>query len=88
MMEKWNAGILGIKSGKRSILQKMLYLHFMMEPDSHPFSVFAPENMPLLRETQYNYIHLDSLTHHSIVPEPIIPIFHNSNIPIEAKPLS
>jgi hypothetical protein len=46
-------GILGIKSGKRTILQKMLPLHFMMMPDRHSFSVFAPENTPLLHESQY-----------------------------------
>jgi hypothetical protein len=36
-------GRLGIKSGKRSILQKMLYQHFMMMPVRHPFSAFAPK---------------------------------------------
>ena len=54
MMESWNDGlrlvelrasgserILGMKSGKRSILQKMLYLHFMMMPIRHPFSAFT-----------------------------------------------
>ncbi len=50
-----------MKSGKRSILQKMLYLHFMMMPVRHPFSAFAPENTPLLRENQSNYIRFDSL---------------------------
>jgi hypothetical protein len=30
-----------MKSGKRSILPKMLYLHFMMMPVRHPFSDFA-----------------------------------------------
>ena len=29
IMEYWNDGIMGMKSGKRSILQKMLYLHSM-----------------------------------------------------------
>jgi len=65
-----------MKSGKRSILQKMLYLDFMMMPVSHPFSAFTPENTPILRENQYNYIRFDSLnpqfqysrTHDSIVP--------------------
>ena len=68
--------ILGMKSGKRSILQKMLYLHFMMMPIRHPFSAFTPENMPILRENQYNYIRFDTLnpplqysrTHDSIIP--------------------
>jgi hypothetical protein len=45
--EQWNVGILGMKSGKRSILQKILYLHFMMMLVRHPFSAFAPENTPL-----------------------------------------
>ena len=43
MMESWNVGILGLKSGKWSILKKMLYLHFMMMPVRHPFPAFAPE---------------------------------------------
>jgi len=51
----------------------MLYLHVMMMPVRHPFSAFAPENMPLSRENQYHYIRFDSLnppfqfsrTHHS-----------------------
>ena len=61
IMESWNAGILGMKSGKRSILPKMLYLHFMMMSIRHPFSAFSQENTPLLRANQYNYISLDSL---------------------------
>jgi hypothetical protein len=89
MVEWWNVGhrlvelraygserILGMKSGKRSILQKMLYLHFMMMLVRHPFSTFTPENTPQLRKNQYNYIRFDSLnppvqysrTHYSIVP--------------------
>ena len=76
--------ILGMISGKRSIRQKMLNLHFMMMPVRHPFSAFTPENTPLLRKNQYNYIRFDSLnppfqyplravgqnplSHHSIVP--------------------
>jgi len=76
MMEFWNAGRLGMKNGKRSILQKMLDLHFMMMPGGYPFSALAPENTPLLRKNQYNYIRLDSLnppfqysrTHYSINP--------------------
>ena len=39
----------------------MLYLHFMMVPDRHPLSAFVPENTPLLRENQSNYIRFDSL---------------------------
>ena len=76
MMESWNVGRLGMKSGKRSILQKILYLHFMMMPVRHPFSAFAPENTPILQENQYNYIRFDFLnppsqnsrTHDSIIP--------------------
>jgi hypothetical protein len=34
-------GILGMKSGKRSILQKMLNLHSLMMLTSHIFSVSA-----------------------------------------------
>jgi hypothetical protein len=48
----------------------------MMMPVKHPFSAFAPENTPLLRENQYNYIRFDSLnspfhyprTHYSTIP--------------------
>jgi len=54
----------------------------MMMPVRHPFSAFAPENMPLSRENQYHYIRFDSLnppfqfsrTHYSIIP-----LFHHSN---------
>jgi len=42
MMESWNIGRLDLKSGKRSILYKMLYLHFLMITAIHPFSAFAP----------------------------------------------
>jgi hypothetical protein len=72
-----------MKSGKRFILQKILYLHFMMMSVSHPFSVFAPENTPILPENQTNYIRLGSLnppfqysrTHYSIIP-----LFHHSGL--------
>ena len=48
----------------------------MMMPIRHPFSAFIPENMPILKENQYNYIRFDTLnpplqysrTHDSIVP--------------------
>jgi hypothetical protein len=42
MMEKWNVGILGMKSGNRFILHKMLNLHFMMMLVRHLFSAFSP----------------------------------------------
>jgi hypothetical protein len=45
-------GRLGMKSGKRSILPKMLYLHFMMMPVRHPFSAFAQKNTPISQENQ------------------------------------
>ena len=69
-------------SGKRSILQKMLYLHFMMMSVRHPFSAFAPENTPLLRKNQYNYIRFDSLNptfHYPRNHDSNIPLFHYSN---------
>jgi hypothetical protein len=88
-----------MKSGKRSILQKMLYLHFMMMPVRHPFTAFSQENTPILRENQYNYIRLDSLnppfqyslravgpiSSPSRRPEPMIPSFHCSIIPIAER---
>jgi hypothetical protein len=48
----------------------------MMMPIRHPFSAFTPENMPILRENQYNYIRFDTLNpplqysrnHDSIIP--------------------
>jgi len=55
-------GRLGIESGKRSILQKNLYLHFMMMRFRHPFSALTPENTQLLRENQYNYMRFGSLS--------------------------
>jgi hypothetical protein len=82
MMEYWNIGILGMKSGKKSILRKMLYLNFMMMPVRHPFSAFVPENTQLLRENQYNYIRFDSLNPPFQYPgthDSIIPLFHHSN---------
>jgi len=82
MLEYWNVGILGMKSGKRSILQKMLYLHFMMMPVRYPFSAFVPENTPLLRENRYNYIRFDSLNppfHYPRTHYSIIPAFQHSN---------
>jgi len=54
-------GILGLKSGKKPILQKMLNLHSLMIPVRHPFYDFAPENTPLFQENQYNHIRFDSL---------------------------
>jgi hypothetical protein len=54
-----------------------------MMPDRHPFSAFAPENIPLLQENQYKHIRFDSLnplfhyprTHHSSIPK-----FQHSNL--------
>ena len=40
------------------------------------FSFFAPENTPLLRENQYNYVRFVSLN-----PPAHYPRTHNSNIP-------
>jgi hypothetical protein len=51
MMEYWSTGY---KKRERSIIEKMLYLHFIMMPVRHPVSTFAPENTQLLRENQYN----------------------------------
>jgi len=48
-----------MKSGERSILQKMLYPHFIMVPVKHPFFAFAPEITPLLGENQCNFILLN-----------------------------
>jgi hypothetical protein len=75
MMEYGNDGILGIKTGKRSILQDMFYLHLMMMSFRHPFSAFAPENTALLTKNQYLF-RLNSLdppfhysrTHYSNIP--------------------
>jgi hypothetical protein len=51
----WNSGILGIKKWKKIYSKKMLYLHVMMVPVTHPFFAFAPENAPLSPEKQSNY---------------------------------
>ncbi len=40
MVEYWNVGILGMKSGKRAILQEMLNLQYLMMPVRQPFSAF------------------------------------------------
>jgi len=47
-----------------------------MMPVRHPFSAYTPENTPLLRENQYNYIRFDSLN-----PPFHYPRTHDSNIP-------
>jgi hypothetical protein len=79
MMEKWNVGILGMKSGNRSILKKMLNLQFMMMLVRHPFSAFSKYSTPLLRENQYNYIRFDSLNPPFHYPQ--APIFQYSIVP-------
>jgi hypothetical protein len=48
----------------------------MMMPVRNPFSALAPENKPLFRENQYNYIRFDSLN-----PSFHYPRTHDSNIP-------
>jgi len=56
MMEQWNVGILGMKSGKRSFLQKMLILTFMMIVVRHPFSAFILKSIPSkLKKSMQNY---------------------------------
>jgi hypothetical protein len=47
MLEYWKVGILGMKSGNRSILQKMLNLTFIMTVVRHPFSAFTPKKTPM-----------------------------------------
>ena len=69
--------IVGMKSGKRTILQEVLNLNAMMMHVRHPFSAFAPKIMQLLREYHYNYIRSDSLK-----PPFHYPRTHDSNIPI------
>jgi hypothetical protein len=54
-IELWNVGLLGMKSGKRSFLQRMLGLQLTMMPLRHPYSEFSPENTPLLQENQYEF---------------------------------
>jgi hypothetical protein len=39
----------------------MLNLHSLMMPAIHPFYDFNPENTPLFKENQFNYIRFDSL---------------------------
>ena len=75
-------GILGLKSEKRSILQKNVASSFMLMPARHPFSAFAPQNTLILRENQYNYIRFESLNppfQYSKTHDSIIPLFHHSN---------
>ena len=52
-MELWKPGY---EKRKKVYSKKMLYLHFTMMPVKHPFFPFAPENTPLLRENQCNFI--------------------------------
>jgi len=75
MMEYWNAGILGIKSGKRHILQKMVNLHFLMIFVEHSFSAITTKNCAIMTRKSmqlYALLFFCSLN----------PLFHYSNIPI------
>jgi hypothetical protein len=57
--------------------------YFMMRPVRHPFSAFAPENSPLLRENQYNHVRFDSLNppfHYPRTHYSTIPAFQYSNL--------
>ena len=72
---------LGMESGKRSILQKMLNLHFIMMHVRNPFSAFALYVTHYYEKINPIIFVLILQTHHTIIPEPMIPIFQNSNIP-------
>jgi hypothetical protein len=84
MVKKWTRyefglgqGRLGMKSGKRSILQKMLNLHPLMMLTSHIFSVFALENTPLKYENQCRICALSLVFFKPIIPQ--FPPLHYSS---------
>ena len=92
MMEYWNVGLrlgelsasgserrLGPKSGKRSILQKMLYLHFMMMLVRPSISIFSQKIRHSREKTNTIIFVLILYVHHPIFPKPSIPVFHHSN---------
>jgi len=79
MMEYWNVGRLGLKSGKRSILKKMLYLHFMMMLVRPPISTFSQKTRHSREKINTIIIVLILNVHHSNFPKPNIPVFHHSN---------
>jgi hypothetical protein len=81
MMEYWNVGILGMKSGRHHFIQIMLNLHLFMMLVRHPFSAFISE-MPYSSEKNNAIIGTLILS----LLKPIItlfqnPLFHYSSIP-------
>jgi hypothetical protein len=80
MMEYWNVGRLGLKSGKRSILQIMLCLHFMMMFIRHPFSALTSEITTLSRDNPCIIFALIIDFHHSTIPA-----FHHSPPPADER---
>jgi hypothetical protein len=73
MMEKWNVGILGMKSGKWAILQEMMNLQYLMMPVRHQFSAFVPISIPSKLNNQRKSLRVDFFF------KPIIPLFHDSH---------
>jgi hypothetical protein len=75
-MELWHVGILGMKSGKSHILQKMWDLHFLIIFVELSFSTF-----PL--EVRHHNDESNAIVCALIlfIPSPIIPQFQHSNIP-------
>jgi len=76
MLEYWNVGILGMKSGKRHIL-KMLGLHLLMMFTRQLFSTF--DSKILDKDNKINVIIFSLI---SLFFKPIIPLFQHSIIPI------
>ena len=58
-----------MKSGKKIYSMKNVVSTFYDDAIRHPFSAFTPENMPILRENQYNYIRFDTLNPPKKSPE-------------------
>jgi hypothetical protein len=80
IMEYRNDGILGMKSGKRNILQEMLNLFFLMMLARHLFSGFSAKI--LHQNKKINEIICVLKTGFF---KPIIPRFQHSNIPIVSE---
>ncbi len=85
-----------MKSGRRHLIQILLNLHLLMKFVRHPYSTFISEilhcnenlNAMICALILYFLKPIIPLSSPSRRPEPIIPLFHHSIIPIGAKPLT
>jgi hypothetical protein len=80
MTEKWNVGILGMKSGNRSILQNFESTFYNDARQPSIFSLFRMRYATITRKSMH-YIRFDSLNppfHYPMTQYSSIPLFHHS----------